>query len=310
MKKLGFIFPGQGSQKIGMGKDFYDNYEFARDMFGEASDSIGIDFTKLLFEENDKLGQTEYTQPAILLVSSIAQKLFENEMSIKPVFALGHSLGEFSALVSVGALSVSDAVYTVHNRGKLMQSACDGIGAGMMVVLGLSDEKVEEITESERANGKSVWAANYNVDGQIVVAGKKADLQDLESVFKEAGAKRAMVLDMSVASHCPVLEPAMEPLNQILSEKLSDDFFAPVISNVSADKYSTKEEALELLSKQLIAPVKYKQSVAKFADEVDMFIEFGGAVLKGMNKKITDKPTFSVTNMTELEAVFNEVRGN
>lgn len=309
MNKIGFIFPGQGSQKVGMGKDFFENSQIVKEMIEKAGDAIGVDFTKLLFEENDDLGKTEFTQPAILLVSSIAHKLFEDEIAIKPVFSLGHSLGEFSALVSVGAMSVEDAVYTVNQRGKLMQSACDGIGAGMMVVLGLTDEQVEEITEKQRDAGKSVWAANYNVDGQIVVAGKKADLQELEPVFKEAGAKRAMVLDMSVASHCPILEPARSPLKTILEEKLNDNFLAPVISNVTAKRYSTKAEALDLLSKQLVAPVKYKHSVAAYESDVDMFIEFGGAVLKGMNKKITKKPTFSVTNMADLEAVFNQVKG-
>ena len=308
MKKIGFIFPGQGSQKIGMGKDFFENSDVAKEMFKKASDSIGVDFKKLLFEENETLGKTEFTQPAILLVGAIAHKLFENEINIKPVFSLGHSLGEFTALVSVGALSLEDAIYTVHNRGKLMQKACDGVGAGMMVLLGLADEKVEELTEQYRKDGKRVWAANYNVDGQIVVAGKKEDLISLEATFKEAGAKRAMVLDMSVASHCPILEPAIKDLEAILNEKLNDDFIAPIISNVTAEKYSSKKEALDLLGKQLVSPVKYKHSVAKFESDVDMFIEFGGGVLKGMNKKITKKPTFAVNNMADLEAVFAEIK--
>ncbi|MCV6609054.1 MAG: ACP S-malonyltransferase [Campylobacterales bacterium] len=309
MNKLGFIFPGQGSQKIGMGKDFYENSDVAKEMFEKASRAIDVDFTRLLFEENEDLGKTEYTQPAILLASSIAHRLFDNEMGIKPVFSLGHSLGEFSALVSVGAMTLEDAIFTVHNRGKLMQSACDGIGAGMMVLLGLSDEKVEEMTEAQRGEGKSVWAANYNVDGQIVVAGKRADLESLESIYKEAGAKRAMVLDMSVASHCKLLESAQDPLKKILEEKLNDEFIAPVISNVTANKYSSKAEALDLLSQQLVAPVKYKHSVAAFAGDVDCLIEFGGGVLKGMNKKITDKPTFSVNSMADLEAVYSQIKG-
>lgn len=308
MKKLSFIFPGQGSQKVGMGKDFYETSDVAKEMFERASSAIDVDFTKLLFEENENLGKTEFTQPAILLVSAIAHKLFENEVAIRPVYALGHSLGEFSALVSVGAMSLEDAIYTVHNRGKFMNEACSDGGAGMMVTLGLADEVVEEISAEAREAGKKIWSANYNTDGQIVVAGVKEDLASLVDTFKSAGAKRAMLLDMSVASHCPILQSACEPLTNILNEKLTDNFLSPVISNVTAAAYSSKNEALDLLSKQLISPVKYKHSVASIENDVDMFIEFGGSVLKGMNKKITKKPTLSVTNSADLEAVFEGIK--
>ena len=304
MKKAAFIFPGQGSQSVGMGKDFFDNSTVAKQMIEASSDRLGFDFKELLFEENDRLEQTAYTQPAILLVSSIAHKLFEDEMSIKPVFSMGHSLGEFSALVSVGALDYLDGVDLVHNRGKFMAEACSGVDVGMMVLLGLSDESVEKITADARADGKQVWAANYNSDGQIVAAGIKSDLASLESVFKEAGAKRAMLLNMSVASHCPLLESAAAPLREKLDTLLKDEFISPVISNVSADKYSTKEDGIPLLAEQLTKPVLYKQSIKNFEDEVDLFIEFGGSVLKGINRKNTKKPTHSVTDMKTLHEAF------
>lgn len=307
MQKSAFIFPGQGSQSIGMGKDFYDNSTVAREMVQNASDVTGIDFTKLLFEENDLLEQTEYTQPAILLVSAIAHKLFEDAENIKPVFTLGHSLGEFSALVSVGALSYIDGVKLVHQRGTLMKAACEGKDAGMMALIGLDDETVEKLTEEARKEGKQVWAANYNAPGQIVAAGKKSDLKEMEARFKEAGAKRALLLNMSVASHCPLLESAVEPLKESLETFLQDHFIAPVVSNVTAQKYASRAEAIELLPQQLVKPVLYKQSIAKFDDETDLYIEFGGNVLKGLNRRITKKETLPVTDMASLAAVIEKV---
>lgn len=292
-----------------MGKDFYDNSDVAKSMFDAASNAIDTDMKSLLWEDEAKLGQSLYTQPAILLVSAIAHKLFENEMAIKPVFALGHSLGEFSALTAVGALSLEDAVYTVHNRGKWMQEACEGKDAGMMVVLGLSDEDTVKIVDAARQSGKDVWAANFNSDGQIVLAGKRADLETLTDALKGAGAKRAMLLNMSVASHCPMLEPATSKLQAVLNERLNGEFMAPVISNVTAQAYSTKADALELLPKQLIEPVKYKHSVMNVENDVDLLIEFGhGSVLKGINKKVTKVPTVSVSDMASLEAAFESLK--
>ncbi len=307
MKKIAFIFPGQGSQSIGMGKDFYENSPTAKEMIESASDLTSIDFKSLLFEQNDKLEQTEFTQPAILLVSSIAHRLFEEALNLKPVFALGHSLGEFSALVSVGALDFASGVKLVHQRGKLMKEACEGKDAGMMAIIGLDDEKVELLCKQARDEGKRVWAANYNSKGQIVAAGSKNDLKEMESVFKDAGAKRALLLNMSVASHCPILESVVEPLKNALLEIMKDDFISPVISNVTADEYSSKDEAIELLPKQLIKPVLYKQSIEKFETKSDLFIEFGGNVLKGLNRRITKKPTISITDMVSLQSAFEQI---
>ena len=306
--KCAFLFPGQGSQAVGMGQDFFEKSEVAKEMIRAASERTGIDFEKLLFTENDDLEKTEFTQPAILLVSAIAHKLFEDEMAIKPVYALGHSLGEFSALVSVGALDPIDAVELVNLRGKLMAQACEGQDVGMMVSLGLGDEVVEEICDAQREQGMRVWPVNYNAEGQIVIAGIKSDLVKLEPILKEAKARRAMLLNMSVASHCPLLESATAPLAEKLSEMLRDEFIAPVISNVTADRYSSKAEALDLLPKQLVSPVLYKQSIAKFDDDVDCYIEFGhGGVLKGLNRRATKKPHFVVSDMESLQTAVAEI---
>ncbi len=307
--KCAFLFPGQGSQAVGMGQEFFNNSDVAKQMVADATKRTGIDFEALLFKENDDLEKTEFTQPAILLVSAIAHKLFEDEMPIKPVYALGHSLGEFSALVSVGAIDVIDAVELVNLRGKLMAEACAGQDVGMMVSLGLDDEVVEDICTVQREAGLKVWPVNYNATGQIVIAGIKPDLELLAPVLKEAKAKRAMLLNMSVASHCPLLESATAPLSEKLTEMLKDEFIAPVISNVTAKTYNTKAEALDLLPKQLVSPVLYKQSIADFDDSVDCYVEFGhGGVLKGLNRRATKKPHFVVSDMESLAMAIESIK--
>jgi [acyl-carrier-protein] S-malonyltransferase len=310
MKKVAFIFPGQGSQSVGMGKDFFENSDIAKAMVQKASERLDIDFEKLLFEENDMLGQTQYTQPAILLVSCIALELFKEKCEIIPEFVLGHSLGEFSALVASGAINYLDAVELVHKRGLFMNEACEGAGAGMMALVGLDDASVESLCEKLRGEGKKIWAANYNQDGQIVVAGIKADLEATADKFKEAGAKRAIVLDMSVASHCELLESAIAKLEPYLHDFITDKFDVKIISNVTADGYESKDEAYDLLGKQLISPVKYKHSIVATSGDVDCFIEFGnGAVLKGLNRKIDKStPTLNVSDMASLEATLEELK--
>ncbi len=307
--KCAFLFAGQSSQAVGMGKDFFENSDKAREIFNSAKERTGIDFEELLFEKNNNLGQTEFTQPAILLVAVIAHKLFTEAIDIKPTLTMGHSLGEFSALVASGALDAIDAIELVNLRGKLMADACSTQEVGMLVSLGLSDEVVENICQEQREAGMQVWAVNYNADGQIVIAGIKKDLEKLVPILKEAKARRAMLLDMSVASHCPLLESATAPLVEKLEEMIKDNFIAPVVSNVTAQKYSSKAEALELLPQQLISPVKYKQSISNIDDEVDCYIEFGhGNVLKGLNRKAIKKPHFNVSDMASLEATVKAIK--
>ncbi|WP_103575029.1 ACP S-malonyltransferase [Campylobacter concisus] len=302
MKKFAFIFAGQGSQSVGMGKDFYENFSSAKLLLNDACNDTGIDFEELLFTQNDKLDKTEFTQPAIVLNSLMSYLAFSEGIKAKPEFSLGHSLGEFTALAVSGAFSFIEAIRLVNLRGKFMQEACLGKDAGMMVVLGLSDEVVEEICKEAHDEGLQIYAANYNCDGQIVVAGVRADLAKYEAKFKGAGAKRAMLLNMSVASHCPILEPASVKLANELEGVLAANF-TPVVSNVNAKIYTDKNEALVLLKEQLTHPVCYKQSINNYENEVDCFIELGAATLKGINKKITEKPTYSVTDMASLEEV-------
>ena len=309
-KKIAMIFSGQGSQAVGMGKDFYENSEVAREMFAKAGERIGVDFKELIFQENEKLGQTAFTQPAILLVQMVAYRLFKDACpNVKAELFLGHSLGEFSALCASGAIDYIDAVELVHKRGSFMQSACEELEAGMMVIVGLDDKSVEQICTDAQKDGKKVWPANYNQDGQLVVAGMKSDLVSLEQTFKDAGAKRALLLNMSVASHCDILAPAQEPLAELMKVMVKDEFEAPIVSNVTTKAYSTKDEAVALLKDQLVKPVKYKQSILAIAGDVDMAIEFGnGVVLKGLNRRIAkDLKTLNISDMASLVKVQEEV---
>ncbi|MFA5233361.1 MAG: ACP S-malonyltransferase [Sulfurimonas sp.] len=310
MKKIAMIFAGQGSQATGMGKDFYDNSELAKEMFEEAGKRVGLKFDELIFGEHDLLNQTAYTQPAILLVQMVAYRLFKEKCpDVKTELFLGHSLGEFSALCASGAINYVDAVELVHRRGQLMQDACSDIEAGMMVVMGLDDESVEKICSDAQRDGKKVWPANYNQDGQLVVAGMRADLASLEQTFKDAGAKRALLLNMSVASHCELLSPAQIPLKSLMEGMIEDSFEAPVISNVTTTPYATKKEAVELLTEQLVKPVKYKHSILAIAESVDIAIEFGnGATLKGLNKRIAPNlETYTISDMKSLLEVVEQI---
>lgn len=293
-----------------MGKDFLESFADAKAMFEEANDALGFDIQKIMFEEGDKLEQTAYAQPAILLTSLIALRAFKKECDIAPVFAIGHSLGEFAAVSAAGALSLGDAVYTVHQRGKFMAEDCEGKDTGMMAVLGLDDDKCEAVCEAARKDGKKAWAVNYNTDGQLVLAGLKADLATLEAPLKEAGAKRALLLNMSVCSHCEILLNASNKLKTLLGEKMNDSFAFPIVSNATSEKYGRKAEALELLQKQLVSPVLYKQSIKKFESEVEAFVEFGnGAVLAGLNKRGVNAPTYSVNSPTAIAEIIEKIKG-
>ncbi|MFT7859308.1 MAG: ACP S-malonyltransferase [Sulfurimonas sp.] len=310
MSKIAMIFAGQGSQAVGMGKDFYENSELAREMFEKAGERIGVDFKELIFEENEKLNETAYTQPAILLVQMIAYKLFKKACpEVKAELFLGHSLGEFSALCASGAIDYVDAVELVHKRGSFMQEACSDIEAGMMAIVGLDDGAVEKICADAQKDGKKVWPANYNQDGQLVVAGLKPDLASLEQTFKDAGAKRALLLNMSVASHCELLAPAVEKLGAMMEDMVADKFEAPIISNVTTKPYASKVEAIDLLQEQLTSPVKYKQSIQAVAGKLDLAIEFGnGVVLKGLNRRIAKElKTLNISDMASLEKVKEEI---
>lgn len=302
-----FIFPGQGSQSVGMGLSFYDNSKKAKELLDNASDFCKIDFKNLLFKENENLNKSEFTQMAIVLNSLMAYEALKEQVDIEAKYSLGHSLGEFSALATQDAFSFLDVIALVNKRGQFMQEDCSKIEAGMMVILGLEDKVVEELCQKALSEQKSIFAANYNCDGQIVVAGLKPDLASYESEFKNAGAKRAMLLNMSVASHCPLLKNASLKLTKELEPILKENFKS-VVSNVNAKVYNDKNQALMLLSEQLIKPVLYKQSIKAIDEEVDFYIEFGASVLKGLNKKITQKETYTLSKIEDIDEILKVIK--
>ncbi|EAH6868618.1 [acyl-carrier-protein] S-malonyltransferase [Campylobacter lari] len=302
-----FIFPGQGSQSVGMGLSFYDNSKKAKELLDNASDFCKIDFKNLLFKENENLNKSEFTQMAIVLNSLMAYEALKEQVDIEAKYSLGHSLGEFSALATQNAFSFLDVIALVNKRGKFMQEDCSKIEAGMMVILGLEDKVVEELCQKALSEKKNIFAANYNCDGQIVVAGLKPDLASYESEFKNAGAKRAMLLNMSVASHCPLLKNASLKLTKEL-EPILKESFKSVVSNVNAKVYNDKNQALMLLSEQLIKPVLYKQSIKAIDEEVDFYIEFGASVLKGLNKKITQKETYALSKIEDIDEILKVIK--
>lgn len=300
--KYAFIYPGQGSQTIGMGKDFVEQFSIAKELMEQASDVLKLNMSKILYENEAKLNETEYTQPAIFLVSAMAHHIVAKEYGIKPNLAFGHSLGEVSAYCLNGGANFEDSIYLTHKRGKFMSQACEGKSAGMMVCLGLDTHKLEEICKEAQDSGLQIWAANYNLEGQVVLAGIRNDLESISSKLKDAGAKRTLLLKMSVASHCPLLQDCIPPFLEILQTNIHDSNI-DIISNATLELYKTKESALENLTKQLTYPVLYKQCVCKAKDiGITHFIEFGnGSVLAGLNNKISDIPTFSINSKESLK---------
>lgn len=279
-----YVFPGQGSQFVGMGKDLYDQYEVARNLFNQADDILGFAISKEMFEGTDEsLKQTKVTQPAIFLHSVILAKVLGD--TFQPNMVAGHSLGEFSALVANNTLSFEDGLKLVSQRAMAMQKACEAEPSTMAAVLALADEKVEEICAS--IDGVVV-AANYNCPGQLVISGAIDAVNTACEKMKEAGAKRALVLPVGGAFHSPLMEPARQELEAAIHATHFNTPSCPVYQNVTASAVSNPIEIQNNLITQLTAPVRWTQSVqAMVKDGATQFIEVGpGKVLQGLVKKI------------------------
>ena len=279
-----FVFPGQGSQFPGMCKDLYDAHQEARELCQAADRLLGFSLTDVMFNGTaEDLKQTKVTQPAVFLHSVVAQRLMTIE---KPEMVAGHSLGEFSALVACGALRFEDALQLVSARAQAMQAACEANPGTMAAVLGLDDEKVDEICKNH--NDGVVVAANFNCPGQIVISG---DIDAVDAVcvtLKEEGARRALRLPVGGAFHSPLMAPAAEDLAEAINKTEFRKPFCPIYQNVTAKSSMNPEEIRENLLAQLTAPVRWTQSVQNMiADGADTFYEFGpGDVLKGLIRKI------------------------
>lgn len=279
-----FIFPGQGAQVVGMGKDFYEKYEESREIFDKASELLGFDMKELCFENEKDINITEYTQPALLTVSVAILRVLEQK-GIRPDVCAGLSLGEYCVMVASEVMSFEDAVKTVRQRGILMQEAVPlGVGA-MCAVLGLDGETVNKVCQGV----DDVYVANYNCPGQIVISGKAEAVEQAAGLLKEAGAKRCMMLNVSGPFHSPLLREAGDKLAEVLKDvKLNDGFTIPYVTNVTAEYVNTTEEIRELLRKQVSSSVMWQQSVENMiAKGVDTFVEIGpGKTLAGFMKRI------------------------
>lgn len=279
-----YVFPGQGAQFIGMGKDLYDSSAEAKELFEKANDILGFRITDIMFEGTDEqLKQTNVTQPAIFLHSVILAKTLGD--SFQPEMVAGHSLGEFSALVAAGALSFEDGLKLVSQRAQAMQKACELQPSTMAAVLGLEDAIVEQVCDS--VDGVVV-AANYNCPGQLVISGEVEAINTACELMKEKGARRALVLPVGGAFHSPMMEPAREELAAAIETTEINNPICPVYQNVTASAVTDASEIKKNLVTQLTAPVKWTQSVqAMVADGATLFTEVGpGNVLQGLVKKI------------------------
>lgn len=315
MSKVAFVFPGQGSQTVGMCKAFYDQYPVAKRVFEEADDALGFSITKLCFEgPEDQLRLTFNTQPAILTASTACAAVLK-EHGISCDVAAGHSLGEYSALVNAGAMAFADAVRVVRKRGQFMQEAVPVGEGSMAAVLGLDSDKIVEICrQAEAESGEAVQAVNFNCPGQVVIAGAVAAVNKAIEALKAAGAKRAILLPVSAPFHSTLMQPASERLGEVLADIKINDAQIPVVANVTAQEVTSGDEIKKLLVKQAAMPVLWETSVRNMvAGGVDTFVEVGpGKVLTGFTKKIAKgMPALNVEDPESLEktlAHFQEVK--
>jgi len=306
MRKTAFIFPGQGSQYSGMGKELCGTYSVARSVFEEADDALGLKISSLCFEgSDDELKLTANTQPAILTTSIAVLRVVIQETGLIPDYVAGHSLGEFSALVCSGALSLSDAVRTVRSRGFFMQDAVP-VGTGAMAaILGVASDVLQEICQ-EAAQGEIVAPANFNSPGQIVIAGHTDAVRRAMDIAKERGFKKALMLPVSAPFHCDLMKPAADRLAEFIEPIKLSHIKTPYIANVDAEPNTNKSRIKALLVSQVCAPVLWEQSVCKMMSlGVERFVEIGpGKVLSGLVKRIYKEAVINnIEDITSLKAL-------
>lgn len=308
MSRIAFIFPGQGAQVCGMGKDFYEQTETGRKIFDRASELLGFSMPELCFEKNDRLDITEYTQAAMVTTSIAMMRVLE-EKGVKPDVAAGLSLGEYCALAAAGVMSEDDAITTVRQRGILMQEAVPVGQGAMAAILALDAQTIESVTGSM----EGVWIANYNCPGQIVISGKKEAVEEACEKLKEAGAKRCVMLNVSGPFHSGMLKEAGEKLGKVLEKVEIHQPAIPYVANVNAEYITSAQPVKELLIKQVSSSVRWQQSVeAMIADGVDTFIEIGpGKTLAGFMRKINrGVATLNVEKLEDVDKVVEALSNN
>lgn len=282
-----FVFPGQGSQFVGMGKDLYDNNSLARKLFDQADEVLGFKITDIMFAGTDEqLRQTNVTQPAVFLHSVISALCLGDDF--KPAMAAGHSLGEFSALAATGALGFEDALRLVAARANAMQKACEQNPGTMAAIIGLPDEKIEEVCAEVTKGGNTVIPANYNCPGQLVISGTTEGINEACAKLKEAGAKRALPLNVGGAFHSPLMQPAKDELEHAIEATEFKKPICPVYQNVDALPHTDPAEIKANLIAQLTSSVRWTKTVQNMiADGADEFVECGpGKALRGMIGRI------------------------
>ena len=313
MSKLAFVFPGPGAQKVGMGKDFYDNYDVAKKMFKKADEALGYSIMKMCFEgPEEDLKLTANTQPAILTISCIANEILK-ENGIQPEITGGHSLGEYSALVAAGVLNFQDAVALVHKRGSYMQEAVPVGEGGMAAIIGVDRDKIVEVCQQVSAESP-VQAVNFNCPGQIVIAGATKGVELAVEELKAAGAKKAVILPVSAPFHSTLMKPAAEKLAVELDKVTISDAKIAVVANVSAEILTKAEDIKASLVAQAASPVLWEDCVARMKEfGADVLLEAGpGKTLCGFNRRIDKTITsLNVEDVASLEKsldYFKEVR--
>ncbi len=290
MSKTACVFPGQGSQSVGMLKDLAEQFSVVSDTFVEASDALGYDLWKVVqSDDGTQLNQTHITQPALLTASVAAYKVLTSEKAISPAFLAGHSLGEYSALTCAGVFSLQDAVKLVRARGEFMQQAVPAGTGAMYAIIGLDDSRIIEICEQVSAEmSQVVSAVNFNSPGQVVIAGQSDATDKAAALCKDAGAKRALPLAVSVPSHCALMKPAAQKLAELFNDIAMNEPLISVVNNVDVNIENDVNRIKNALLRQLYLPVRWTESVLYLSDQgVTDIIEVGpGKVLTGLNKRI------------------------